>query len=126
MRTAQQIFDIVVQHLRKQGERSLSKKGGCAYRGANGLKCAVGVLIPDYKYKASLEQSLCTDPNVMEALPKDTHPHIQMLRKLQATHDMDGPKFWEPKFRDIARSFNLNYKEPKNAKARICHAGEGT
>lgn len=48
---AQEIFDKVVNHLRKQGHRSLSEDGRCLYRGSNGDKCAIGCIISDEDYQ---------------------------------------------------------------------------
>lgn len=45
--TLQEIFDTVVTHLRKQGERAMvvhdAALNGCAYRGDRGTMCAAGV-----------------------------------------------------------------------------------
>jgi len=44
----QEIFDASYKGMAKQGwDRSLSPGGTCLYRSGNGLKCAIGVLIPD-------------------------------------------------------------------------------
>ena len=54
--TNQQIFNKVAKHLLKQGRRARDGNG-CAYRGENGTKCAVGCLIPDALYDDRLEGS---------------------------------------------------------------------
>lgn len=51
----QEIFDKVLEHLRKQGGLSLNEHGKCCYRGNHGNKCAIGVLIPDELYKSRME-----------------------------------------------------------------------
>jgi hypothetical protein len=52
--TLQETFDKVCVHLLTQLQKSvfLDSNGSmaCAYRGPNGLKCAVGCLIPDELY----------------------------------------------------------------------------
>jgi hypothetical protein len=58
----QPLFDEIVAHLRKQNARSLNVSqltgaSGCAYRGDNGLTCAVGCLIPDELYSPFIEGS---------------------------------------------------------------------
>jgi len=57
--TRQELLEKVVRHCDQQGERSLRLKGGtlevCAYRGKEGLKCAIGALMPDSSYSESLE-----------------------------------------------------------------------
>lgn len=45
----QEIFDRTAAHLLAQGEPA-SISGDCMYRTPNGLKCAVGALIPDEVY----------------------------------------------------------------------------
>ena len=55
MRTAQELFNEVVSHLRKQKKQSLSQHGYCMYRGEDGLKCAIGHLIPDERYHNDME-----------------------------------------------------------------------
>lgn len=50
MSLKQELFDRISKHLLKQNERSAEHIGGaCRYRGDNGLKCAVGAIIPDKK-----------------------------------------------------------------------------
>lgn len=55
----QQVFDIALAHLRKQGKRSMyTTEDGeiCAYRGADGAsKCAIGALISDARYRPEME-----------------------------------------------------------------------
>jgi hypothetical protein len=44
----QEMFDIMVRHLRQQKHQALAMEGGaCVYLTESGLKCAVGALIPD-------------------------------------------------------------------------------
>jgi hypothetical protein len=64
----QEMFEIAVVNLLCQGERS-TECGDCLYRGPNGLKCAIGFLIPDEKYNETLECTpagdiLCMIPEV--------------------------------------------------------------
>lgn len=113
MRTKQQIFDIVVEHLRKQRETSLSENGSCAYRGTNGLKCAVGCLIPDKKYDKNIEGADVCCPIVYQRLPQDCRTHLGMLRDLQVVHDNRNVEGWEEEFVEIAAKHDLKYKEPQ-------------
>jgi len=47
----QEFFNTVVTKLIEQGRPSINTYGsGCAYRGAEGTKCAIGILIPDEEY----------------------------------------------------------------------------
>ena len=48
--TAQEIFNIVALHLFKQQAGSFDEEySHCLYRNEDGLKCAIGCLIPDDK-----------------------------------------------------------------------------
>lgn len=51
----QKTYDTVKAHLLKQGERSVGPGDMCMYRGPNGLKCAIGCLIPDELYDPKME-----------------------------------------------------------------------
>ncbi|MDX2059949.1 MAG: hypothetical protein SFV24_19220 [Gemmatimonadales bacterium] len=54
--THQEIFTRVYRHLVKQNCQALEAgKTGCQYRTADGLRCAVGSLIPDDLYQPSIE-----------------------------------------------------------------------
>ena len=64
MTTKQQTFDTVVNGLREQGCKSIEARenkatgkitGFCKYRDNQGNKCAIGQLISDEEYDASLE-----------------------------------------------------------------------
>lgn len=50
----QEIFDTVVNHLFTQG-RPAAHGSSCKYRTDTGLKCAVGVFIPDDMYSVGME-----------------------------------------------------------------------
>ena len=41
------IFDTVVAHLKAQGKQAKNITGSCSYLTQDGLKCAIGCLIPD-------------------------------------------------------------------------------
>lgn len=54
MMTMQQMFDVMVSHMKAQGHKAVSN-GRCAYRGDDGSKCAVGALIKDEYYSEGIE-----------------------------------------------------------------------
>jgi len=88
---AQEIFDTVATHLFKQGQRAVRGQadGLCAYRGEGGLKCAVGVLIPDQLYTEMMEGSTVSgllDEAEWE-LPEWMADNQSLLRDLQEAHD---------------------------------------
>lgn len=61
MNRLQDIYNTVRTHLLTQNAKSMRPSRlpagdpQCAYRGSGGMKCAVGVLIPDEKYSPSME-----------------------------------------------------------------------
>jgi hypothetical protein len=52
--TNQEAFDLVVTHLKNQGRQAFAD-GACKYRTSDGLKCAIGALIPDEDYMPEWE-----------------------------------------------------------------------
>lgn len=102
MPTAQETFNTVVNHLRKQNCKSINVNKECLYRGPNGTKCAVGCLIPDDKYDIKLEGLTITSytiKNLLKSLGygEDT---FGLLTELQSTHDHYPIKEWEKQFSD--------------------------
>jgi len=105
-----EVFDRVKTHLLAQGERSQQqpkglKGDGCAYHGANGLKCAVGCLITEEAYSKELEGDLVDVDLVRAALEAsgivDDFDTLDMLRRLQNIHDCLPPVVWEGALDDL-------------------------
>lgn len=106
----QQIFEIVSKHLLTQNQRSTgalrnSPFEGCAYRGRNGLKCAVGCLIPDELYNPNIE-----DITIDGLLENDDNTNLKelfyaveyrFLTELQTIHDRVDPNKWECSLRKL-------------------------
>lgn len=86
--TRQEIFDTVVRHLYSMPHRAMLK-GNCAYRSDDGLKCAVGCLIPDEIYDPKMETFDILRLMVeWETLPAFfCSENIGLLIKLQSAHD---------------------------------------
>jgi hypothetical protein len=119
----QKTFDTVVQHLRKQGKRALTDKGGCAYRGLGGTKCAVGVLIPDDKYSESME-GLSANLLIANGYVDVFSCNLTLLESLQSIHD-DKLSWWakggfseygERRLANLARTHLLVYTPPGASK----------
>jgi len=116
----QQIFDKSANHLLKQGAKSKLEKGErckntCAYRGENGLMCAVGCLIDDAYYDSSMEGDAVDDSEeVREALEKsgiDFHsnaPVLLLLSRLQWIHDDEDVDDWPYHLDKAADVFKLD------------------
>ena len=134
----QEAFDTVVAHLRKQGRPSVFPSNalrGCAYRGADGLKCAAGCLIPDEMYSIHFECNtisglLTSDARIYSRVNSDevdyhklvelTAPlreHLkdvdpELVRDLQMIHDFKRVELWEQEFRTLAERRELAYTPP--------------
>lgn len=112
--TAQEIFDKVYKHfIIDKNPRSISTTGAtCYYRGPNGEKCAVGILIDDKDYNEYMEghsmENLLTidayDYIVWRIKPQFIN-HLDLLSFLQVAHDQPQSKnFYEFKLAlDTAR-----------------------
>lgn len=92
----QEIFDKVKEHA-LQGMRSV-ELGCCMYRGLEGRKCFVGVLIPDELYDSSFEGKQ------VSMLPKGVLPacSISLLQDLQRIHDTRDVEEWPKAFDKLA------------------------
>jgi hypothetical protein len=85
--TNQEIVNFVAEKLRAQNGSSTSHCG-CAYRGENGRRCAVGWLIPDELYKPFMENEVVTQPIVRDVLKQlVSDEQIKLLIDLQDAHD---------------------------------------
>lgn len=124
--TKNEVFSIVVRHLLQQKKRAMIYRDGtddpvmCAYRGRGGLKCAVGILIPDEEYNPIIERKpidslhYSASENIgptLQKIMKDVG--IEFLRALQSLHD-DGlsdryteiENEWFPVFEDIIKDYS--------------------
>ena len=117
--TNQEIFNKVYKHMLKQGRRSLLNymDGMCAYRGNDGLKCAVGCLIEDENYFFGLERFSAHSVAVQVALAKSGVDNIhqgntlELIGALQKIHDMTEPSSWERNLKAVALNYGLTVPE---------------
>lgn len=119
----QTMFNTVVVHLATQGKRATCDvdKVSCRYR-ARGLKCAVGVLIPDEWYQSDMEGTL---HSLLAKYPKLAHRfgiisdesttdrNYMLLRDLQAIHDSWGVLYVDrtkikTKLQKVGTNYGLN------------------
>lgn len=108
----QEAFDIMIAHLRKQRKKSIivDEEGDiiCMYRNPWGLKCAVGVLIPDEMYNPDMEGKSVSHliskfPHMFAGIQED------LLECIQRIHDRYPVDSWEKRFKELAKMFNLTY-----------------
>lgn len=114
--TAQEIFNKVIEHLLKQGFQCLDQGDVCLYRGDNGMKCAIGVLIKDKDYNPKMEgDSASLIVHNIQAinyiLPSDMDKKegCDFLDALQSLHD-DHPFFDTLEFKAAVAQFAEDYK----------------
>lgn len=116
----QEIYDKVARHLLAQGMKSQAAiadpetkevKINCAYRGDNGLMCAVGCLISENVYSKSIEGYSCRNDMVMNALIESgisvDFEIKNLLLNLQQVHDDINPSGWKDYLNDIAIQYCL-------------------
>lgn len=91
--TRQQIFNTAYHGLAAQGfQRSMRENGfGCAYRGADGRRCALGYLIPDAVYDPewdsdhkSMSAYMLSSENITNEICEGNQ---RFLIDLQTVHD---------------------------------------
>lgn len=118
------VFDRVAKHLLKQNAKAvLPDDYTCAYRGQNGLKCAVGCLIkkahydprmegatPTDKPRSRAEKRLRTSLKLSLGLKKLDSKLLALLNDLQIVHDgYDTPR-WPGELAVVAARHGLNTK----------------
>lgn len=95
MKTMQETFDFVVNHLIKQGKQAREETwcDSCMYLDKDGNKCAVGCLIPD-GHPAQKDINVTLGPLILKytesgdnPLPKELYAYRYMLKTLQQLHD---------------------------------------
>lgn len=127
--TKQQIFNTVVAHLRKQGCKSSSPDGVCAYRMPDGRTCAIGCLIPVEEYLPTYEghglaKMLSGEMTLKRdeaGIPNPTYAYIRrkfgeenlpLLAWLQHIHDCKPVHGWDFWLELLARQHSLIYTHP--------------
>lgn len=111
--TEQEIFDKVKSHLLSQGKKSFQGIS-CAYRGDDGLKCAIGCLISDENYSSSLEGWTVGEASVLQALYGSglgeivwTERGQRLMLALQSVHDDCDPVDWPTQLKILAAEHGL-------------------
>jgi hypothetical protein len=127
--TKQEIFDFIVGKLIEQGSPSIDKGISCLYRGPNGLKCAIGHIMPDESHSLGLEgKSVDGVANHLKLIIReDVHKQLRgFLSELQCIHDscsnhqqtINGCK-WSKLFFGrlvgLAKKYDLTYKFEEQA-----------
>lgn len=123
----QYVFNRVVNHLLTQKQKSnrlIDGESVCAYRGKDGLRCAIGCLIPNRDYRESMDNSpsigftfFSSNPynnSISQFLYKKgyltSHDDGIFLVGLQNIHDRTRPSLWKRELRKFAECNNLSTK----------------
>lgn len=111
----QHTFNHIVNHLRKQGQKSTGLfKGaygqiqGCMYRGPDGLMCAAGCCIRDEFYRADMEGRGAGWETVSNAITMSGFD-VVVATSLQHIHDSWPIRDWEDSFNKVAEYYKLVY-----------------
>jgi hypothetical protein len=112
-----EVYQYIKNYLLFQGVKSEIAAGfgedcqidqGCAYRGDDNKKCAVGSIIADEFYDHSLEGKACHHKEVLDAVEKSVPRWIinsSMLQEMQIIHDEKEPDEWYLMLEDMIRYF---------------------
>jgi hypothetical protein len=106
--TKREVFEQVRDHLLSQNAKSVDQRGECKYRSPDGLKCAIGCLIPDDVYTPAIESETVTGLSTIEFSISDMdimHTYY-LLRGLQRIHDCFGVDEWEDRLMEFWEEVN--------------------
>ena len=97
MKSLQEAFDTIVNHLATQNEQCSQDEVGCAYRGSSEheeehMKCAVGCLIKDEFYDKSFEGNVISNSEALQrAVDSSGFPTnlkaLELYSEMQRVHD---------------------------------------
>lgn len=106
--SSQEVFDWISYNLLRQNAHSMvAGLGlGCAYRGYNNTKCAVGWLMSDDEYSPDFEGHGWSR---LVASYKLSRKHLNIINELQYVHDDCRITEWKLKLIDVACRYKLNY-----------------
>lgn len=95
--TRQEAFNIAKKHLLCQKVRATGDFGVCAFRTPEGLKCAIGALIPDDKYPGEDRMF-----DMLHEPEKHNLPDNAFMELLRHIHDYKNPSTWDYEFQQLA------------------------
>jgi hypothetical protein len=112
--TNKELFEKVKHHLLTQNKKAEEEIvvydrtiRACRYRTRHGLKCAIGILIPDDRYQPEFEGRNCSYPAITEAAGLEDH-NFPLVRYLQNIHDESPVSEWKERLEHLADRLNLN------------------
>lgn len=99
--TRREVFEFIKNHLLTQ-ERQSKLDGVCVYKSPQGLKCAAGCLIPDYKYRKSMEGNRYTTLVKKYNIPP---AHVKLVDEFQLLHDFAPVTSWRSRINTLEKQF---------------------
>lgn len=106
--TNQTFFNAVWERAKDKRRSMLGNRDSlprCAYRGPEGLRCFVGVCIPDDEYKAEFERLFTSE--VLQSVPSLVGVDMRLIAKAQSIHDHSPEWSWESYLRELAEEYGL-------------------
>ena len=104
----QTAYNTAKAHLLAQGKKAVDDDGCCAYRTRDGLKCAIGCLIPDAEYLPAMEnKTIKSFPNFGLEVSSLAGLPSQFLDELQMVHDNGVVAHWPERLTRLALRYNL-------------------
>lgn len=104
----QPAFDKIWDWFVVQKKPRSTSDHACAYRGANGARCPVGLLLPDSEYKSDFEG------DSVKFVRRHTHAlrqyPLKFLEALQSSHDEANPAMFAREFQDRLREIAAEFK----------------
>jgi len=110
----QLVFDTVARHLLSQRRRAIGGvENNCKYKTPEGLRCAVGCLIPADRYSPAIEGAKASRSVVTERIDPKYGPVLcrdeALLTDLQQVHDGYLVSSWPQELRAVADRFRLQH-----------------
>lgn len=117
--TAQELFNqAYLGVLAQDGPSRLPSSSMCAYRGPEGRKCALGLIITDEEYSPAMEGWGAYRLDDRGLLPERLRPHLPLLARMQDAHDSYSDhtddqfrQDFQQEMKEIADDFQLEVPE---------------
>lgn len=111
----QEAFDKIATHLLTQDSKAMDGAGTCCYLTEEGLKCAIGCLIPEEKYDITMEgygvielRELDYWMDELQLDDVDEETMMKFYTEMQETHDGFSEDEWLWRMGKIATKYGLS------------------
>ena len=117
--TSQEVFDLIVEHLRAQKSRSIRTvrywtrdEIEPALHGDEGKRCPAGLFIQEEEYDAKLMEgysfgSFLAMKEAPQRMKDEFSEHAALIDACVFLHDFTEPERWEEELKSIASQFGL-------------------